>query len=89
MTNAVLKQTVKKSSPYTKGIALAFRTPIASGMDGQAIGADGSTYLWRLNGMTSLCNGVVVAGLGGIATIESDHAILRFQLAFMGAMSAQ
>jgi hypothetical protein len=40
--------------------------------------------------MTSLYNGVVVAGLrGGIATIENNHAILRFQLAFMGVMSAQ
>lgn len=63
---------------------------IASGMDGHAIGPDGSTYLWHLNGMTSLYNGVVVAGLrGGIATIESNQAILRFQLAFMGVMSAQ
>lgn len=63
---------------------------IASGMDGQAIGPDGSTYLWHLNGMTSLYNGVVVAGLrGGIATIESNQAILRFQLAFMGVMSVQ
>ena len=62
---------------------------IASGMDGQAIGPDGSTYLWHLNGMTSLYNGVVVAEYrGGIATIESNHAILRFQLAFMGVMSA-
>ena len=63
---------------------------IASGMDGQATRPDGSIYLWHLTGMTSLYNGVVVAGLrGGIATIESNHAILRYGLAFVGVMSIQ
>jgi len=61
---------------------------IASGMDGQATGPDGATYLWHLNGLTTLYNGVVVIGLrGAIGTIESNHAILRYQLAFMGIMS--
>jgi len=40
--------------------------------------------------MTSLYDGVVVAGLrAGIVIIENNHAILRFQLAFMGVMSPQ
>ena len=61
---------------------------IASGMDGEATGTDGATYHWRLNGLTTLYNGVVLAGLrGGIGTIESNHAILRYHLAFMGTMS--
>jgi hypothetical protein len=62
---------------------------IGSGMDGRAIGPDGATYQWRLNGITSLYNGVVVAGLrGGIATIEGNNAILRYRLAFVAIMSA-
>jgi hypothetical protein len=61
---------------------------IASGMDGQATGPDGGTYQWRLNGITSFYNGVVVAGLrGGMTTIEGSNAILRYRLAFVAIMS--
>jgi len=61
---------------------------IASGMDGQATGPDGATYQWHLNGLTTLYNGVVVIGLKeALGRIESNNAILRYQLAFMGIMS--
>lgn len=62
---------------------------IASGMDGEATGPDGATYHWRLNGLASLYNGAVIVGFrGGIGTIESNNALLRYHLAFMGTMSA-
>jgi hypothetical protein len=61
---------------------------IASGMDGAATGPDGATYHWRLHGLATLYNGVVLVGLrGGIGTIESNHAILRYNLAYMATMS--
>lgn len=61
---------------------------IASGMDGEAIGPDGATYHWRLNGLATLYNGVVIVGFrGGLATIESNNAILRYDLAYMATMS--
>ncbi len=61
---------------------------IASGMDGAATGPDGATYHWRLNGLATLYNGVVIVGFrGGIGTIESNHAILHYNLAYMATMS--
>jgi len=61
---------------------------IARGMDGEAIGPDGATYHWRLNGLATLYNGVVLVGFrGGLATIEGDNAILRYNLAYMATMS--
>jgi hypothetical protein len=61
---------------------------IASGMDGEAVGPDGATYHWRLNGLATLYNGVVIVGFrGGLATIESNNAILRYDVAYMATMS--
>ncbi len=61
---------------------------IASGMDGSATGPDGSTYNWRLSGLATLYNGIVLVGFrGGIGTIESNHAVLRYNLAYMATMS--
>jgi hypothetical protein len=63
---------------------------IASGMDGQATGPGGATYRWRLNGITSLHNGVGISGLrGGIATVEGNNAILRYRLAYLATMSTE
>ncbi len=61
---------------------------VASGMDGGATGPDGAAYHWRLNGLATMYNGVVIVGFrGGIATIESNNAILRYGLAYMATMS--
>ncbi len=61
---------------------------IASGMDGSATGPDGATYHWHLHGLATLYNGMVLVGFrGGIGTIESNHAILRYNLAYMATMS--
>jgi len=61
---------------------------VASGMDGEAIGPDGATYHWHLDGLATLYNGVVIVGFkGGLATIEGNNAILRYGLAYMATMS--
>lgn len=61
---------------------------IASGMNGEATGPDGQTYRWRLHGLATLYNGVVIVSLGGgIGTIQSNDAILRYHIAFMATMN--
>jgi hypothetical protein len=61
---------------------------IASGMDGQATGPDGTAYQWRLNGLAVLYNGVVLVGLrGGIGTIESNGAFVGYRLGYMVSMT--
>ncbi len=62
---------------------------IGSGMHGEATGPGGATYRWRLNGLASLYNGVVIVGLrGGIGTIQNDNALLGYHLGFMATMTA-
>ncbi len=58
------------------------------GMRGETTGPDGADYRWRLRGFASLHNGVVIIALrGGIATIQSDDALLGYRLVFIATMS--
>ena len=61
---------------------------VASGMIGDATGPSGATYRWGFHGLATLHNSVVLVGLrGGIATMESDHALLGYHLIFIATMT--